>query len=138
MVECIDAYICTVRKAVAIVLFVSVMIQCVAQLAVKWQWSVHQDYIAKNLCENRTRPKMKCDGKCYLRKAIDKSTEQNSPANDKVAKVFKIEMAVMPPSVKVWGILCMEEMTAPSFGSLYHGWYSSGYLSAIFRPPTCV
>lgn len=35
----------------------------------------NQNYIAANLCENKSRPALKCDGKCYLKKQIGNTQE---------------------------------------------------------------
>ena len=39
------------------------------------QYAIFKDYIAKNLCVNKDKPKSCCQGKCYLEKQIKKSTE---------------------------------------------------------------
>lgn len=36
----------------------------------------NQKFIAENLCENRAKPEMHCNGKCHLRKQIQKEEEQ--------------------------------------------------------------
>lgn len=47
-------------------------------------FELRRDYIASTLCENRLKPKLQCNGKCYLAKRIaaaqkeqEKQTEQN-------------------------------------------------------------
>ena len=42
---------------------------------------LNQDYIAKNLCINRDKPKMHCNGKCHLKKKLreEDKKEQESP-----------------------------------------------------------
>jgi hypothetical protein len=44
-------------------------------------FSVNRNYIIKELCENRSRPQMHCDGKCYLRKNIQKQEDKSAPAS---------------------------------------------------------
>lgn len=39
-------------------------------------FEIRRDYIVKNLCVNRNRPMMHCDGKCYLAKKIAALDEQ--------------------------------------------------------------
>lgn len=39
-------------------------------------FEIRRDYIVKNLCINRNRPQMHCDGKCYLAKKIAALDEQ--------------------------------------------------------------
>ena len=43
----------------------------------------NQDYIAKNLCENRTKPKSCCAGKCQLRKRLNKDTNEDKQNNER-------------------------------------------------------
>jgi hypothetical protein len=45
---------------------------------VGFKWN--QAYIATTLCENKEKPALKCNGKCYLRKQIEKEQEsEDSP-----------------------------------------------------------
>ncbi len=34
------------------------------------EYFAFKDYIIKNLCENKNKPELKCNGKCYLKKMI--------------------------------------------------------------------
>lgn len=42
------------------------------------EYALNKEYIAKNLCINRNKPKSCCEGKCHLKKQLAKS----DPAND--------------------------------------------------------
>lgn len=39
-------------------------------------FELRRDYIAKNLCVNRDKPELKCDGKCYLAKRLAMAHEK--------------------------------------------------------------
>lgn len=59
---------------------------------------INRDYIAKILCENRTRPQLNCNGKCYLAKKLkqqqdkkDKETTERV-SNSPVAHLFVAKM----------------------------------------------
>ena len=39
-------------------------------------FEIRRDYIVANLCENRTRPKLNCNGKCFLAKKLAALEEQ--------------------------------------------------------------
>lgn len=57
-------------------------------------YRVNQDYIAKNLCENRDKPKMNCNGQCYLAKQLKAQEEKESKsANDRLEKLPEIILA---------------------------------------------
>lgn len=43
------------------------------------EYIVNYDYIVTNLCENRERPQLQCDGKCYLSKLL---AEENGQQED--------------------------------------------------------
>jgi hypothetical protein len=46
-------------------------------------FEVRRDYIIANLCENRARPQMNCNGKCYLAKRIATLEEQEKRQAEK-------------------------------------------------------
>jgi len=49
-------------------------------------FKLNQDFIAKNICENRFRPKLKCAGNCVLMKKLKQKEqeEQNRPMTEKI------------------------------------------------------
>ena len=42
-------------------------------------WAIHQDYIAKNLCVNRDKPELHCNGKCVLMQKMRIADENDTP-----------------------------------------------------------
>lgn len=52
------------------------------------EYVVAYDYIIAELCENRDRPELKCDGTCYLSKqlAMELQQESNNPLKGSAAK----------------------------------------------------
>jgi hypothetical protein len=54
---------------------------------------MNQTYIANNLCENRDKPKMHCNGKCHLKKELEKDTQQdkNNSTNKEKFEVMFVE-----------------------------------------------
>ena len=41
-------------------------------------YSVNKDYIAKVLCVNKDKPRMHCNGKCHLKKQLDKEEKRGN------------------------------------------------------------
>ncbi|WP_312323877.1 hypothetical protein [Soonwooa sp.] len=41
-------------------------------------YAIRYDYISKELCENKSKPELLCNGKCYLTKEIAKNTDNTS------------------------------------------------------------
>jgi hypothetical protein len=53
-------------------------------------WLSNHAYIAAVLCENRDKPALKCDGKCYLRKKMAAAQQETAPKqNTPVKKELK-------------------------------------------------
>jgi hypothetical protein len=46
-------------------------------------YEINKDYIAKNLCVNRNKPKMHCNGKCHLMKQLKKEEKKEEVPNIK-------------------------------------------------------
>ena len=52
------------------------------------------DYIAKVLCENKTKPELKCNGKCHLMKELASQAEKDTPLQNN-KKVTSSEFEVL-------------------------------------------
>ena len=93
----------------------------------------NQDYIAKNLCENRTKPKSCCAGKCQLRKRLNKDTNEDKQNNER--KSGKESEVVSSNSFSI-------EIPEPIYKdiALFYTLFSAGKAidksDAIFRPPS--
>ena len=48
-------------------------------------YAINYDYIVDNLCENKDKPEMHCNGKCYLKKQLAEETtgKEKSPFSNK-------------------------------------------------------
>ena len=55
-------------------------------------FEIRRDYIVANLCENRNRPQLNCNGKCYLAKKIAeaKKQEEKQAESDFLAKLLAV------------------------------------------------
>ena len=54
---------------------------------------VNYDYISKELCENKAKPELECNGKCQLMKELAKASEEDKPiSTDKKVVHFETEL----------------------------------------------
>ncbi len=122
------------KKVFAIFVFFTLLIQSFAHYSVLAMFELRRDFIAKNLCENRNRPKMKCGGKCYLRKQLKKV--DNSPdtsttqTKDKDPLKLLIFIVPQPLSLHHYVVQVMAVLNPVS----QHLFDVSG-LYSILRPP---
>lgn len=69
------------RQCTALFLLLAFIASTFSKAVIVADFYVNQDYIAKNLCENRGNPLMHCCGRCQLHKRLNKDAnqEQNNP-----------------------------------------------------------
>ena len=70
-----------------------ILLQTFSQVVIVAQYYANKDYIAKNLCENKNKPKLHCDGKCCLKKKLAKEGKEHAPGprnqrSEEVATLF--------------------------------------------------
>jgi hypothetical protein len=63
------------RKSLAIVLLLAFSTQLSAKALVIGYYYLNQKYIAENLCVNKEKPQMDCNGKCHLKKQLSKQEQ---------------------------------------------------------------
>jgi len=55
------------------------------------EYAFNKVYIIQQLCENRFRPEMKCEGKCYLARRLAQAEETHEPENKPVSPKSGLE-----------------------------------------------
>ena len=119
------------KKVFAILLSLSFLLQCSGFLLIYVDFVANRDYIAKNLCENRDRPELKCNGKCQLCKRLraeDKKENKGLPAL-KNLKLFSLYSS--PKHTFNFN----HSSDASKFASLYLNDISISHKRGVFRPP---
>jgi len=93
------------KRAIAIILFVAVLVQAFSQVVIVASFFANQDFIAKNLCENRDKPQMHCNGKCCLKKKMEKNAQNESSQSGKkyqqVLNIFCSTNKIEAPSIQI-------------------------------------
>lgn len=69
------------KQFTAILLLFAITVQTFHKAIIVIDFYRNQEYIAKNLCENRFRPQLHCDGHCLLAKKLQaaEKKEQHNP-----------------------------------------------------------
>lgn len=66
-------------RAIAIFWVLLISIQSFYQGLIYTYYVLNKDYIVAQLCENKAKPELQCDGKCHLKKVLQISKERNTP-----------------------------------------------------------
>ena len=64
------------RGIVSTLLILVMLMQTFSKTIIFTSFKINQDYIAKNLCENRGTPEKHCCGKCLLRKQMQRDEQK--------------------------------------------------------------
>lgn len=68
------------KYPVTILLLLLTALQTFSKWCLIAEFRIERDYIAKNLCVNRSRPSCCCKGKCYLNKKLaEDQSQQQTP-----------------------------------------------------------
>ncbi len=73
----------------------SIFIQTFSTFIIQADFFLNQSYIAKNLCVNRDKPQMHCEGKCYLTKKLNEQQNQDQSPLSKIER-FDVQPFFIP------------------------------------------
>lgn len=80
-------YICAMfKRSVTLLLLVAVLAANFSYYFVYAGFELNKKYIATVLCENRDKPLLHCDGKCYFMKKIKQAGEKEKSADRQAQK----------------------------------------------------
>lgn len=117
------------------IFFLAVLISYVLRPVMPFiEYALNKDYIAKNLCINRNKPKSCCQGKCHLKKQLAKSDESNDTAKNQSSQ--KQQRTQIDEFLKTQ--LCIEgdfDAVAKSYPVFIQPQVPVRFTSAIFVPP---
>jgi hypothetical protein len=125
------------KNVIAILLVVALLGQTLGHAIVYFAYRANIQYIAANICENRTKVESECDGKCYLKKQlseVDVQTTKNDKSDNGALPRVKIDKTdyftdcVAPNTIQINHSLPISQ----SKSSLY----TFNFSSTLFRPPS--
>jgi hypothetical protein len=118
------------------VLSIIVLSQSFQRTWIVTSWKVNRDYIAANLCENKSVKESTCSGSCYLKKQLKEQDkkEQNIPASQK-------EKAELVCDVFAYSF-SFNKLTSIFSGAVFPTAWSFGkpnrFGNSIFHPPSFI
>jgi len=91
---------------------------------------MNQKYIAASLCENRDKPWLHCNGKCYLMKKVKQAEEKEKSEERRTQKSLFQESDFAATSSLKFHTSLLQIIVTP-----YHDTFPTPNHGAIFRPP---
>jgi len=122
-------------KFICIPLFmILVLTQSFSKWVVMIEYNMNRNFIAKNLCINKVKPKSHCKGKCQMMKQLAEEEKQNSRNNSNPSKI-KIQEQVFTDWINKATIAFLTCVM------IYHNEHPAAFkyeapVSSIFHPPS--
>ena len=117
------------HKLTALILLIAVAGSTFNKAIILLDYNLNKNFIATSLCENRDKPKCCCQGKCYLKKQLQKDEpgkSTSSAAKEKVDFVWFCEENI----INYTGFFECNRF----FGNYSEKQYAA-LLSPVFHPP---
>jgi len=119
-------------KYVALILvFLGLLVQSFSKLFIVLDFQLNRSYIAQNLCVNRNKPQMHCNGKCHMMKVMkqEQKKDQDNPER-KAENKFELICADCPQAKLTPAFT----FTAISYPRIKETIYA-GFFTTFFHPP---
>jgi hypothetical protein len=94
-------------------------------------YELNKEYISKNLCENKEKPKSSCNGKCHLAKELKKQDKKENPTSNSQKEKFENQFysEVKKSAFSIFDVNNRKHVVFYQFKNY------SNYLDSIFLPP---
>lgn len=99
------------------------------------EYVIFYDYIKNELCENKDKPKLECNGKCYLAKEMAKAADTPEKGNDKKHISVEISIVFYQEIEENFGFKPLFYTHKSKISSNYNLSYSHFETNSVFRPP---
>ena len=84
-----------INRIISSTLILALSLQCLVKLGLITYYKLNIEYIVQELCENRARPELNCEGKCYLEKQLSDADQAEEQSKERIQKT---ELPVFLPS----------------------------------------
>lgn len=125
------------KRSLAVFLLLLTSVRILVVPVVYLDFELNKEYIIQNLCENRFKPELKCNGKCYLAKQLHKIAEDKaSKEADRQEQSFK---KLLEETFHHENFVFTQTFRSVSYvvqnNFFYQMSHYSTLISSLFRPP---
>lgn len=121
------------KKLFTILTLAGLLLQTFSQAVIWAEFRVNQDYIAKNLCENRDKPEMHCDGQCCLKRKLAKDGKEQRPSQSNQKNELTVSLFYQE---SYFGIKLLYCKRPQQFYFSYNELATFSFHHSVFHPPS--
>jgi len=100
------------NQAFGILFYLLYLLAMVRPLIPIMEYHANYDYIVNVLCENRDKPYLECNGKCYLEKQLKKTNHDNHDHNSTIPQINFDDYPISPLNQFAFQVKVFVEDTA--------------------------
>jgi hypothetical protein len=97
------------------------------------EYYANYDYIATVLCENKDKPYLECNGKCYLEKQLKETNHQNHDHKSTIPQISLEDYPISPINYFTYQIKQLQQINSESL--FVYKFSNQNFLNTIFKPP---
>lgn len=121
------------KRILSILLLFTFLLPSITKLSIVVDFKINQDFIAKVLCVKKEEPMAMCNGKCYLKKQLNKTENGKSEGIPESLKQ-KVELFFVYKEFNA----PLNNLSSPlKFGGTLSKLHLSPHLEGVFHPPQC-
>ena len=109
------------------------LLAMVKPLAPIIEYYANYDYIATELCENKDKPYLECNGKCYLEKQLNKTNHTNHEHKSTIPSINFEDYPVSPLDQFAYQVLKTAHVNTNLSTCVQN--HDQEYFFSIFHPP---
>lgn len=104
-----------INRLIAVTLLIALISANLSQFVVYAEFKANQKYIAATLCENRDKPQMHCEGKCFLMKKLKEAQEKEKKQEEASQKKGIQDVFILTSSIALSFYEVSPKKTKPAF-----------------------
>jgi hypothetical protein len=120
-----------IRRVYTILLMTIVLVQIAGKWIILADYALNKEFIARTLCINKAKPALHCNGKCHLRKQLEKEETGGAQEQNKNYS-FQEVFCDNETSYRIQPITPLA-VTVPVTNTVL---YTSSYAVSVFHPPS--
>lgn len=119
------------KQIVSLILLSVFLLQIFSRFIICADYIINKDYIAKVLCINKDKPRMRCEGKCHLKKQLDKEEKKEQSPTNPIKEKNEIQFFSESNSVSSFVAIPLVSKQI----SVYSFSLSEKHTLTVFHPP---
>jgi len=115
-------------RLIAIIWLVAILAQAFSKNLIILDYHLNRHYIATHLCENRNKPQLHCEGKCFLKKQLEKDHHRDATSNSSDKNLPDVVYSdehddlqlPLSPEQRIYFPVCTAVTLHPSLKAVFH------------------